>query len=131
MLRSSEEPRLSRAQLQRIARSQRAHAEYKRYKDSLEDSDDDDGPQNDDAWLYEDLTILGKLYTRLRDRQQLMELMFEVLYFCFDLTHYSFSTGYHSRSSQGYYHDFLYTPCAGVQGGKHCRLVRGFAKLCE
>ncbi|KIJ56683.1 hypothetical protein M422DRAFT_197782 [Sphaerobolus stellatus SS14] len=76
VLRSSEEPILNSAQMQRVIRAHRAYAEYKRQKESL-DSDDDDGPQNEDAWLYEDLTILGKLYTRLRDRQQLMELIFE------------------------------------------------------
>lgn len=78
MLRSSEEPMLSRAQLQRVRRAHRAHLEYIRYRENLSDSDDDDGPQEEDAWLYEDLTILGKLYSRLRDRQQLMELIFEV-----------------------------------------------------
>ncbi|KAF8592326.1 hypothetical protein K439DRAFT_1323460 [Ramaria rubella] len=77
VLRSSEEPMLSRAQLLRVRRAQRAHAEYIRHRDALADSDDDDGPQDDDAWLYEDLALLGKLYSRLRDRQQLMELIFE------------------------------------------------------
>jgi hypothetical protein len=42
------------------------------------DSDDDDGPQNEDAWLFEDLTVLTKLYTRLREKQQLISLIFEV-----------------------------------------------------
>lgn len=69
---------LSRAQLQRVRRAHRSHLEYIRHRESLADSDDDDGPQDDDAWLYEDLTVLGKLYSRLRDRQQLMELIFEV-----------------------------------------------------
>jgi Domain of unknown function in PX-proteins (DUF3818) len=69
---------LSRAQLLRVRQAHRAHLEYVRHRDTLADSDDDDGPQDDDAWLYEDLTILGKLYSRLRDRQQLMELIFEV-----------------------------------------------------
>ncbi|KAF8463763.1 hypothetical protein JB92DRAFT_3086290 [Gautieria morchelliformis] len=77
VLRSSEEPMLSRAQLLRVRQAHRAHLEYVRHRETLADSDDDDGPQDDDAWLYEDLTILGKLYSRLRDRQQLMELIFE------------------------------------------------------
>jgi len=64
--------------MQRVLRAHRAHAEYRRQREGLADSDDDDGPQDDDAWLYEDLTILGKLYTRLREREQLMELIFEV-----------------------------------------------------
>lgn len=78
MLRSSEEPALSRAQMQRVVRAHQAHQRYRMYRDSLDDSDDDEGPQDDDAWLYEDLYILGKLYSRLKDRQQLMELVFEV-----------------------------------------------------
>ncbi|KAF8529030.1 hypothetical protein BU17DRAFT_37290 [Hysterangium stoloniferum] len=77
ILRSSEDPILSRAQLQRVFRAHRAHAEYKRHQETLNDSDDDDGPQDDDAWLYEDLHVLGKLYSRLREREQLMELIFE------------------------------------------------------
>lgn len=56
----------------------RAHAEYLRQRADLADSDDDDGPQDDDAWLYEDLTILAKLYSQLRDKEQIIELIFEV-----------------------------------------------------
>jgi hypothetical protein len=48
----------------------------------LADSDDDDGPQNEDAWLFEDLSILTKLYSRLRDKEQLISLIFEV---CIDM----------------------------------------------
>ena len=49
-----------------------------KYRESLEDSDDDDGPQNEDAWLFEDLAVLTKLYSRLRDKKQLIALIFEV-----------------------------------------------------
>jgi len=49
-----------------------------KYRESLADSDDDDGPQNEDAWLFEDLTVLTKLYSRLRDKEQLISLIFEV-----------------------------------------------------
>lgn len=78
VLRSSENPALSRTQMQRVLRAHQAHQRYQAYRDSLEDSDDDTGPQDEDAWLYEDLHILGNLYSRLRDREQLMELLFEV-----------------------------------------------------
>ncbi len=78
VLRSGEEPILSRAQTQRVVRSLRAHQEYLKYRGTLEDSDDDDGPQNEDAWLFEDLTVLTKLYTRLKDKEQLISLIFEV-----------------------------------------------------
>ena len=75
VLRSGEEPRLSRAQLLRVHHASRAH---KAYLDAHPDSDDDEGPEDDDAWLYEDLLLLAKLYTRLRDREQLIALIFEV-----------------------------------------------------
>jgi hypothetical protein len=77
VLRSAEEPVLSRPQMNRIARAHRAHMAYLKYRASLQDSDDDDGPQHDDAWLIEDLKVLAHLYSRLRDREQLIELIFE------------------------------------------------------
>ncbi|KAJ3802759.1 hypothetical protein GGU11DRAFT_764142 [Lentinula aff. detonsa] len=77
VLRSGEEPVLSRSQLHRVAKSSRAHATYLRHRETLADSDDDDGPQDDDAWLYEDLKVLGHLYSRLKDREQLIALVFE------------------------------------------------------
>ncbi|KAF9259537.1 hypothetical protein L218DRAFT_990028 [Marasmius fiardii PR-910] len=77
ILRSGDEPVLSRAQLHRVAKAHKAHAVYMRYRETLDDSDDDDGPQDDDGWLYEDLKVLGHLYSRLRDREQLIALIFE------------------------------------------------------
>ncbi|EKM59516.1 uncharacterized protein PHACADRAFT_250075 [Phanerochaete carnosa HHB-10118-sp] len=74
VLRSGEQPRLSRVQMQRVHRASIAH---KVYKDAHPDSEDDDGPEDEDAWLYEDLMLLAKLYARLRDREQLMALIFE------------------------------------------------------
>lgn len=78
ILRSAEQPVLMRPQMQRLARAHKAHLEYERYRNSLEDSDDDDGPQNEDAWLMEDLKVLAFLYTRLRDRELLIDLIYEV-----------------------------------------------------
>ncbi|KAL0579700.1 hypothetical protein V5O48_002330 [Marasmius crinis-equi] len=77
ILRSGDEPVLSRAQLHRVAKAHKAHAVYMRHRATLDDSDDDDGPQDDDGWLYEDLRVLGHLYSRLRDREQLIALLFE------------------------------------------------------
>ncbi|KAH8118297.1 hypothetical protein DFH11DRAFT_1686497 [Phellopilus nigrolimitatus] len=73
----AEQPTLTRPQLHRVMRAHRAHAEYTRYRSELADSDDDDGPQDEDAWLYEDLNILAKLYSQLRDKEQIIELIFE------------------------------------------------------
>ena len=78
ILRSGESPSLNRVQMQRVMRAHHAHAAYVRERNQLEDSDDDDGPKDDEAWLYEDLLILAKLYAQLRDREQLIELIFEV-----------------------------------------------------
>ncbi|CAL1700646.1 unnamed protein product [Somion occarium] len=77
VLRSGDQPALTRIQLQRVMRAHYAHREYVKYTETLDDSDDDEGPQNDDAWLYEDLSILAKLYSKLRDREQLIALIFE------------------------------------------------------
>ncbi|KAI0068870.1 hypothetical protein BV25DRAFT_54101 [Artomyces pyxidatus] len=77
VLRSGEEPALSRAQMHRVVKAHRAHQDYLKYRDSLQDSDDDEGPQTEDAWLFEDLSVLAKLYARLRDKEQLIALIFE------------------------------------------------------
>ncbi|KAF9057556.1 hypothetical protein BJ165DRAFT_1520926 [Panaeolus papilionaceus] len=77
VLRSAEEPVLSRVQMHRLARAHKAHTIYLKYRDSLENSDDDDGPQDEDAWLLEDLRVLAHLYSKLKDREQLIELIFE------------------------------------------------------
>ncbi|KAF5370136.1 hypothetical protein D9758_001026 [Tetrapyrgos nigripes] len=77
ILRSGEEPVLNNAQMHRVARASRAHIIYMRHRATLDDSDDDDGPQDEDGWLFEDLKVLGHLYSRLRDREQLISLIFE------------------------------------------------------
>ncbi|KAA1466392.1 hypothetical protein DENSPDRAFT_831210 [Dentipellis sp. KUC8613] len=77
VLRSGEEPCLSRAQMQRVARSHRAHKAYLAYRETLADSDDDDGPPTEEAWFFEDLALLSSLFARLRDKEQLIALIFE------------------------------------------------------
>jgi hypothetical protein len=78
VLRCGDEPLLTRPQMQRVVRAHRAHNTYTKYRESLNDSDDDDGPEDDDAWLFEDLKVLTQLYSRLRDREQIIALIFEV-----------------------------------------------------
>ena len=46
--------------------------------ESLQDSDDDEGPQDAEAWLFEDLAVLARLYSRIKDREELIEIIFEV-----------------------------------------------------
>lgn len=78
VLRAAEAPRLNRSQMQRIAAGSRAHAAYLRARAALADSDDDNGPQDEEAWLFEDLGVLAKLYFRLKEKEQLISLIFEV-----------------------------------------------------
>ena len=78
ILRSSSEPTLDRAAFQRVQRASVAYAEYKHFRDELSDPEDDEGPDNDDAWLFEDLHVLMRVLTKARDKEQLVELIFEV-----------------------------------------------------
>lgn len=78
VLRNAEHPVLSRPQMYRVAKAWEKYRQYMKYKKELEDSDDDEGPADEEAWLFEDLQLLGKLYSRLRDREQLISLIFEV-----------------------------------------------------
>lgn len=78
ILRSPDPPILSRPQFQRVFRASRAYKEYKAAQADLSDSDDDMGPENDDAWLFEDLNILLKLWLRKKEKEQLLALIFEV-----------------------------------------------------
>ncbi|EJU06240.1 hypothetical protein DACRYDRAFT_92330 [Dacryopinax primogenitus] len=77
IFRSPEGPPLDRDQFQRVVRASRAHATYLHQRASLDDSDDDTGPSEDEAWLFEDLGILLKLSARLKDREQMLALIFE------------------------------------------------------
>ena len=78
ILRSADPPSLSRPQFQRVFKASRAYKEYKASLEDLEDSDDDIGPEDDDAWLFEDLGLLLKLWMRKREKEQLVSLIFEV-----------------------------------------------------
>lgn len=78
VLRNSEQPLLSRPQMYRVAKAWEKYRQYLKYKKSLDDPDDDEGPTDEEAWLFEDLQLLGKLYSRLRDREQLISLIYEV-----------------------------------------------------
>ena len=122
VLRSGEQPGLSRAQMQRVMYAHRAHKEYTKYQDTLSDSDDDEGPQDEEAWLFEDLSILAKLYARLRDREQLIELIFEVrLIAPGAVVPLNDSTlGDHRRPIEGHHHNFLHAACSGLPCCEHC-----------
>ena len=102
--------------MQRLARAQKAHSIYLQTRESLADSDDDEGPQNEDAWLLEDLKVLMQLYSRLRDREQMIALIFEVrnLVPFVQVCDTNLWVGFHSGLAQGHDHYLLYTPRTGV-----------------
>lgn len=141
VLRSGDQPSLGRPQLQRVMRAHYAHREYVKFTEGLADSDDDSGPKNDDAWLYEDLILLAKLYSRLKDREQLIALIFEVSQqhtpfgFCavctltLNLESVLIHLGYDIGSPERYHHDLLRTVGTSVSCGEHCGLLRGHAEL--
>ena len=120
VLRNSEHPVLSRPQMYRVAKAWEKYRQYIKYKKELDDSDDDEGPADEEAWLFEDLQLLGKLYSRLRDREQLISLIFEVSWFFSPpppRLHGFTETailGKHRRSAERHYHDLLFPSCPGV-----------------
>jgi Domain of unknown function in PX-proteins (DUF3818) len=73
---TAEEPRLDRDSVERVRRANLAYTEYVSGRHAFEDSEDE-GPDNDDAWLFEDLHVLMRMATRLRDKEQMIELIFE------------------------------------------------------
>ncbi|KAI6119325.1 hypothetical protein EDD16DRAFT_1581548 [Pisolithus croceorrhizus] len=78
ILHGSEEPVLDRAQLARIDRAGRKWEVWERERKKRGEDSDDEGPSDEDVWLFEDLRILMRLQSRLRDREQLIALIFEV-----------------------------------------------------
>lgn len=134
VLRSGEQPSLSRAQLQRVMYAHRAHKEYVRYTESLADSDDDEGPQDEEAWLFEDLSILAKLYARMKDREQLIELIFQVeSSLCSSSASLNsvMSVGHHRRAFERYHHDILRSTRPSVPSGQYRRLLGRSSELYE
>ncbi len=77
ILRSQEMPALNRQQIQRVIRANRAFKLYRKYQADLDDSDDDTGPDNDDAWLFEDLSVLLKLMVKKKEKEGFLALIFE------------------------------------------------------
>ncbi|PWN50886.1 hypothetical protein IE53DRAFT_410573 [Violaceomyces palustris] len=78
ILRSPEAPALNRAQIHRVVMASRAYEVYKEYRRGLKNPEiEDEGPQDEDAWLYEDLHVLMKMLTRQRDKEQMIALIFD------------------------------------------------------
>jgi hypothetical protein len=115
--------------MQRVMRANRAYLAYKVRRDALDDSDDDEGPDNEDAWLFEDLNVLMKLMVRKKEKEQLLALIFEVGRGWIDCTSVVCSklifglglftpiySGNNGRAVEGYHHHFLFSARHGLQG---------------
>lgn len=137
ILMSSQEPVLSRSLAGRVDRAWRKWAawmaERKRQgKGMVDESDSEEETIDEEAWLFEDLRVLFKLYSRLRDREQLIALVFEASFRFLSsrLVLYSSDTiGRHGRVAQGHHHHLLHPARSGIQSGKHRRIPGGLAKL--
>jgi hypothetical protein len=71
-------PRLDARTMQKLARCAVSYDDYKLARSELSDPEEqDEGPTNDEAWLYEDLHVYRRLLTKCRDKEQLIELIFE------------------------------------------------------
>ncbi|GAA5913816.1 hypothetical protein JCM6882_007707 [Rhodosporidiobolus microsporus] len=77
ILRSHLGQRLDARAVQYLARCAVAYDDYKAERDQLSDPEEDEGPDNEEAWLYEDLHVYRRLVTKARDKEQLIELIFE------------------------------------------------------
>ena len=83
ILMGGEEPVLSRSLATRVNRAWSKWAAWmaerqREGKGKRDESDSEEGPNDEEAWLFEDLRVLINLYSRLRDREQLIALIFEV-----------------------------------------------------
>ncbi|KAF8559087.1 hypothetical protein OG21DRAFT_1454290 [Imleria badia] len=82
ILMASQEPVLSRSLAGRVDRAWKKWAAWmaereREGKGKIEESDSEEGPVDEEAWLFEDLRVLFRLHSRLRDREQLIALIFE------------------------------------------------------
>ncbi|CAD6898166.1 unnamed protein product [Tilletia controversa] len=69
--------KLDKYQVNRAVRSSRAYEKYKEYRRNLGPDEEDEGPADNDAWLYEDLHVYLRMTQRLRDKEQMISLIFE------------------------------------------------------
>ena len=106
-------PTLSPSDLQKMARGWETYARYEEERARNGVMYTDDGPDSEEGWLFMDLSYLLKLYTKLRDKEQLIEMIFEV---CF-----SNKKAYSLTAQQGVTAELLkdmvtifYTPLAQV-----------------
>lgn len=73
-------PPLTREQVPRCSRAAASHARYMCYRQHLAahgNLDEDPGPPDDAAWLFEDLHVLLRMALRARDKEQMLALLSE------------------------------------------------------
>ena len=113
ILRAREDPPpLSPQTFQRVHRASIKHKQYLDWVATLQNPDEEDeGPDNDDAWLFEDLHVLMRMQMRLRDKEQILEMIFEVKRFLnprdYTSNRRECILGLDIRPAQGYHHHIL------------------------
>lgn len=131
-------PQLSPQAMQRVHRAAIAYKEYQDWVATLADpEEEDEGPEDDDAWLYEDLHVLMRMAMRVRDKEQVLELIFEVGGSFCDVQAANITDvhaqilGRNVRPPQRHRHDILRAPRQSLQGRQHLRLAVRSANLRE
>lgn len=123
VLLGGEEPVLSRSTAEQVDRSWRKWALWMserqregKGKGKDNESDSSEGPTDEDAWLFEDLTVLTKLYSRLKDREQLIALIFEARFVSSRLAAHLLIIypGRHGRVAQRHYHHLLHAARSSI-----------------
>lgn len=121
VLMGTEEPVLSRSLAARVDRAWSKWAAWmaerqREGRGERNESDSEEGPNDEEAWLFEDLRVLNDLYSRLRDREQLIALVFEVRLFALRRADSSLIgyTGCHCRVAQGHHHHLLHATRSSV-----------------
>lgn len=121
ILMGGEEPVLSRSLARQVDRAWNKWAawmaERKREgRGKPDESDSEEGPVDEEAWLFEDLRVLLQLYSRLRDREQLIALIFEARFFAHAslVVHSSDTIGRHGGVAQGHHHHLLHATRSSV-----------------
>jgi len=110
----------------RLSRAHTAHVVYLKQKACLEDSDEDEGPQDEDGWLIEDLRVLAHLYSKMKDREQLISLIFEVFIVTFSFLKFPsiIHLGFHIGALEGHLDYLLLSSGSSLSCCQHCRFVK-------
>lgn len=129
ILRSRQPPVLDREQLRRAAAASRAHSNYR--ERVIFDGATSLDPQ-DEANLYEDLHEYLRLNVRKRDKEHLIDLVFQVRPSkARQSTKADQETGRHIGTTQGHHHDLLHAAGDRLQSCQYRRLYQRPTGFCR